>query len=109
MTNVERSPSNHSFHVDPETSLAFVSGVLDPNSESRNMTKTFDHRCSGPGGRLDSGRFGLPGVSGFERLDLPLSLLLQAAHRQRPGAFGRGEKPVHSLRGEPRAETGSGA
>lgn len=44
------------------------------------------------------GAFTVPGVSRLQRLDLPLSLLLEAVERrERSGAFGKGEKPVHPL------------
>lgn len=47
----------------------------------------------------------LPGVSRFQGLDLPLSLLLEAVERrERSGAFGQGKKPVHPLLAKPRTE-----
>jgi len=46
-------------------------------------------------------------MSGFEGLDLPLSLLLEAVQRsERSGAFGQGEKPVHPLLAKPQTELG---
>lgn len=38
-----------------------------------------------------------PGVGGFEGVDLPVPLLLQAARGCGSGAFGQGEEPVHPL------------
>lgn len=41
-----------------------------------------------------------PGMGGFERVDLPLPLLLQAADRRvrSSGAFGQREEPIHPPR-----------